>query len=195
MQQLCWRLLKVRCNNSSRSSDNNNNNIIIFIAVVQPQQQQQQRSKQVFCVALLCQPKYPSAGCLTGFSPAFVSHSRSLSLAGVFGNSWLCYTNFNGPLASARQGILHVWLLVLLLLFSLSVVAPKRFAFCLFCVNLKSALVMQPPRLLVRPQPREACAAAIVGIYSYLAAIAADSSSSSFSLSSSSARGIFQLRL
>lgn len=68
-----------------------------------------------------------------------------------FSATWLRYTNFDchclAVCLSAACVVspllpLLLWLLLLQLLLPLPVVAPKRFAFCLFCVNLKSALVM-----------------------------------------------------
>lgn len=96
-------------------------------------------------------------GSLTGFAPAFVlpflslSLTFILSLAGGFSVTWLCYTNFNGPTGpgpsyarpARHPPCVAATAIACRLLLSLSVVAPKRFAFCLFCVNLKSALVMR----------------------------------------------------
>lgn len=116
-----WRLLKVRCNNGS-SAIAATTTIITTSSSSWPTMQRQQHnssSKQVFCVALLCQPKYPSARApdwlCAGICIAFALPSLAPLLAGGFSVTWLCYTNFNGPTGPGQRGILHVWLPLLLL--------------------------------------------------------------------------------
>lgn len=144
-----WRLLKVRCNNGS-SAIAATTTIITTSSSSWPTLQRQQHSsssKQVFCVALLCQPKYPSARApdwlCAGICIAFALPSFAPLLAGGFSVTWLCYTNFNGSRPARYPPCVAATAAAWRLLLSLSVVAPKRFAFCLFCVNLKSALVMR----------------------------------------------------
>lgn len=122
-----WRLLKVRCNNGS-SAIVATTTIITTSSSSWPTLQRQQHSssssKQVFCVALLCQPKYPSARApdwlCAGICIAFARPPSSFALVwsfarrGFFGNLALLH-KFQRPTGPGQRSIRHVWLPLLLL--------------------------------------------------------------------------------
>lgn len=146
-----WRLLKVRCNNGSSAIAATTTiiNIIIVMANVATAATQQQQQASLLCGFVMPTKVSFSQGPWLALrrhlyrirSPFF----RSFARRGFFGNLALLhkFQRANGYRPARHPPCVAATAAAWRLLLSLSVVAPKRFAFCLFCVNLKSALVMR----------------------------------------------------